>query len=78
MTTGKLFEYYGYRWEEGTCFYLKFVYAHSTLSSNLGMEYTWVEVARIIKCDSQELAMSRPNKNLYIYIYNQVIGMSSS
>ena len=49
------------------------------------MEYTWVEVARIIKCDSQELTMSRPNKNLYIYIYiyiyiydNQVIGMSSS
>ena len=67
MTTGKLFESYGYRWEEGTCFYLRFVYAHSTLSSNLGMEYIWVVVDRIIKCDSQELTMPGPNKNLDIY-----------
>ena len=49
VTTGKLFESYGYQWEEGTCFYLRFVYAYSTLSSNLGMEYIWVVVDRIIK-----------------------------
>ena len=69
VTIGKLFESYGYRREEGTCFYLNFVYAHSTLSFNLGMEYIWVVVASIIKCDTQELTMSRPNKNLHINIY---------
>ena len=37
VTTEKLFESYDCWWEEGTCFYLKFAYVHSTLSSNIGI-----------------------------------------
>ena len=57
-TTGKLFESYGYWWEEGTYFYLKFLYVHSTSSSIIGK---YMDSNSYNNCDfnSQELTMLR-------------------